>query len=100
MRYFHIFEIALESKTSDDKKTEIFKWCEQSGDAIKILLAGLKLRGRCQMVHKVENNLNHVQYLCEGLKSDSSDKKLEEVKTGLEIVQKEIKDSTAILKKK
>jgi hypothetical protein len=82
---FHIFEIASESKTlsdflsnnsnrtetSDDKMTEIYKWCEQLGRAIDILLARLKLKGMCKMVDRMKENLNLVNILCKELRPNS-----------------------------
>ncbi len=79
---------------------DICKWCELLARTIETLLAGLKLKERCQMVEIIEENLNLVKFLCEGLKPNSSDEQFDEVKSSLQYVESEMKSKTGTLKKR
>jgi hypothetical protein len=52
------------------------------------------------MVEIIEENLNLVKFLCEGLKPNSSDEQFDEVKSSLQYVESEMKSKTGTLKKR
>ncbi len=83
-----------------NKASEIYNWCEQIARAIDTLLAGLKLKGRCSLVDRLEENRNLLEFLCGSFSSNATDEQINDMKTNLQNIVSETNSKTGTLKKK